>query len=89
MKSEEEREAALGFSPQKELLFSSLLPYADDIDVESNAALAEIKTNLGRAVQLRDIKIGCRHWIVQLERYRDSSNVHITKIGNVLLLMVS
>ena len=68
MKCNAERETALGFLPQKESEFSVLLPYADDIDVESNAVLAEIKCHLGRAVQLRDIKIGCRHWIVQLER---------------------
>lgn len=64
----EGREAVLGFYPQKESVYSTVLPYAVEIDQESNAILSEIKGNLGRAIQLRDIKIGTRHWIVQLER---------------------
>ncbi|GFS25628.1 proteasome activator complex subunit 4, partial [Elysia marginata] len=86
MKNQTEREAALGFSPQKELEFSALLPYADDIDVESNAVFAEIKSNLGRAVQLRDIKIGCRHWVVQLERYISIYGYKFSKADHVLLV---
>lgn len=65
----ENREAALGFVPQKELAYSRLLPYADDLDEESNEVLAEIKENLARSVQLRDIKIGTSHWAVQLTKY--------------------
>ena len=65
----ENREAALGFVPQKELAYSRLLPYSDDLDEESNEVLAEIKENLARSVQLRDIKIGTSHWAVQLTKY--------------------
>lgn len=63
-----DRAASLGFIPQKESSFSIHLPYSQELDKESNAIFAEIKANLGRTIQLRDIKIGCRHWIVQLER---------------------
>ena len=63
-----ERLESLGFSPQKETVYSNLLPYAENIDQESNSVFQEIKTNLTRSVQLRDLKVGARHWIVQLER---------------------
>ncbi|KAL4238306.1 Proteasome activator complex subunit 4 [Mactra antiquata] len=64
-----DREEKLGFVPQKEIIYNKLLPYHDDLDVESNNVLAEIRTNLGRAVQLRDIKVGAGHWVGQLTRY--------------------
>ncbi|KAK7103315.1 proteasome activator complex subunit 4B-like [Littorina saxatilis] len=65
----ENRETELGFKPQKELAYSRLLPYADALDEESNEVLAEIKENLAKSVQLRDIKIGTSHWAVQLSKY--------------------
>ncbi|XP_059159046.1 proteasome activator complex subunit 4B-like [Physella acuta] len=82
----EGREAVLGFQPQKESVYSTALPYADEIDQESNAILSEIKGNLGRAIQLRDIKIGTRHWIVQLERYITLYGFKFSKTDHILLV---
>ncbi|KAL8607379.1 hypothetical protein ACOMHN_024404 [Nucella lapillus] len=65
----ENREEALGFVPQKESNYCRLLPYADVLDKESNEVLVEIKENLAKSVQLRDIKIGTSHWGVQLTKY--------------------
>lgn len=62
------RQEALGFIPQKEPLYSKLLPYEDILDEESNNVLAEIKEKLAQSVQLRDIKIGARHWAAQLDK---------------------
>jgi len=62
----DDREAKLGFKPQKEVPYNALLPYADSLDAESNDQLAHIKANLARVVQLRDIKIGGSHWSGQL-----------------------
>ncbi|XP_052767290.1 proteasome activator complex subunit 4A-like [Mya arenaria] len=70
MEERSDRETLLGFKPQKEIIYNTLLPYKDDLDLESNSFLAEIKTNLGRAVQLRDIKVGVGHWVNQLSRYK-------------------
>jgi len=64
-----DREAILGFKPQKEVVYNKLLPYNDELDSESNENLAEIKSNLGRAVQLRDLKVGVSHWVTQLSRF--------------------
>ena len=57
----DDREATLGYKPQKEIQHNTLLPYADRLDDESIDQLARIKANLARAVQLRDI-IGASHW---------------------------
>ncbi|KAH3856831.1 hypothetical protein DPMN_099426 [Dreissena polymorpha] len=69
MEESSDRELILGFKPQKEIIYNKLLPYKDDVDLDSNADLAEIKCQLGRAVQLRDIKVGAGHWSSQLSRY--------------------
>jgi len=64
----EDREAKLGFRPQKEVPYNALLPYADSLDAESNDQLAYIKAGLARVVQMRDIKIGLSHWTGQLSK---------------------
>ena len=58
----------LGFEPQQETPYNKLLPYAEVLDKESNEQLAEIKAQLGRTIQLRDIKVGSSHWIGQLSK---------------------
>lgn len=69
----EERTAELGFEPQKETPYNTLLPYADRLDAESNEQLAQIKAHLARTVQLRDLKIGASHWTGQLAKYEHLS----------------
>jgi len=64
----DDREAKLGFRPQREVVYNALLPYADQLDAESTDQLAHIKANLARVVQLRDIKIGGSHWTGQLSK---------------------
>lgn len=64
----DERKEALGFAPQKEVIYNKLLPYSSRIDEESTCVLAEIKGELSRAIQLRDVKVGAGHWNGQLTR---------------------
>jgi len=64
----DDREAKLGFKPQKEIAYNALLPYADSLDEESYQQLAYIKAGLAKVVQLRDIKIGFSHWTGQLSK---------------------
>ena len=59
----------LGFEPQKETPYNGLLPYSNRLDAEAIEQLAVIKANLGRTVQLRDIKFGASHWTGQLAKY--------------------
>ena len=64
-----DRLETLGFEPQNEAPYNKFLPYSDSLDAESNAQLAEIKANLGRTCQLRDIKTGASHWCGQMSKY--------------------
>ncbi|KAL3873182.1 hypothetical protein ACJMK2_036330 [Sinanodonta woodiana] len=84
----DEREKKLGFKPQKEIVYNTLLPYADKIDEESLEALKEIKGNLGRAIQLRDIKVGAGHWVGQLSRYIRLYGMKFSKEDHVTLVKV-
>lgn len=48
----------LGFHPQKEVFCNKHLPYADQLDDESQRMLTEIKEMLGRTVALREMTPG-------------------------------
>ena len=64
----DDRSDKLGFKPQKEIIYNRLLPYNEGIDEEMVSQLQQIKANLGRAVQMRDIHVGCNHWTSQLSK---------------------
>ena len=66
--SPEDRAKVLGFKPQKENYYNRLMPYADKIDEESAGFLSEIKLNLGKAAQIRELKPGCLLWLTRLNR---------------------
>lgn len=61
-----ERIKQLGFKPQKEIVYNKLLPYADQLDVESKNAFAQIKINLSKSVMLRELHPGCSVWSARL-----------------------
>ena len=65
----DERAAVLGFYPQKEIIYNSLLPYSDRMDEESNRLWQEIKTNLGRAICLHELRPGYVIWSGRLIKY--------------------
>jgi hypothetical protein len=60
------RQQVLGFKPQREIIYSKYLPYADKIDDESLEKLAEIKANLGKAVVLQEMRPGWEIWTGRL-----------------------
>lgn len=45
----------LGFKPQKETFSNKFLPYADELDDESQRMLAQLKETLAKSVALREI----------------------------------
>lgn len=45
----------LGFHPQKEIFCNKYLPYADQLDDESQKMLTELKEALAKAVALREM----------------------------------
>lgn len=66
--SSKDRINSLGFKPQKEIVCNRFLHYADELDEEARLWLIEIKTNLGKAVMLREIRPGCVLWSARLAR---------------------
>lgn len=54
-KFQEARFKKLGFHPQKEIFCNRYLPYADQLDDESQKMLTELKEGLAKAVALREM----------------------------------
>ncbi|XP_012536547.2 proteasome activator complex subunit 4B isoform X1 [Monomorium pharaonis] len=71
------------FRPQKELVYNRLLPYANELDVESQQWLAEIKGNLGRAVMLRELAPGCIFWTSRLNLYIELYGMKFSKEDHI------
>ena len=61
----EQRRATLGFHPQQELVYNSLLPIPG-MDEESAEMFKSIKANLGKSVRLADFKLGFQTWTARL-----------------------
>ncbi|XP_043485466.1 proteasome activator complex subunit 4A-like [Polistes fuscatus] len=54
---------------QMEHIYNKLLPYYEDLEIESEKMLADIKGNLGQAVMYREIEPGCLLWTKRLNKY--------------------
>uniref|UniRef100_A0A674B4X0 Proteasome activator subunit 4 n=1 Tax=Salmo trutta TaxID=8032 RepID=A0A674B4X0_SALTR len=76
----------LGFVSQKDIVYNKLLPYADILDDESNDILGQIKGNLGRAVQLREIWPGVLFWTRKLSTYIRLYGRKFSKEDHVLFI---
>uniref|UniRef100_A0A8C2YY84 Proteasome activator subunit 4 n=1 Tax=Cyclopterus lumpus TaxID=8103 RepID=A0A8C2YY84_CYCLU len=76
----------LGFVPQKDIVYNKLLPYADRLDEESNDILSKIKSNLCRAVQLREIWPGVLFWTRKLSTYMRLYGRKFSKEDHVLFI---
>lgn len=72
-----ERAKRLGYEPQKELVYNSWLPYADQLDDESEKLLQQIRTNFAKAVMLKELKPGCAIWSARLIKY---DSLHIFQL---------
>ncbi|XP_060063003.1 proteasome activator complex subunit 4-like [Ylistrum balloti] len=82
----DDRADVLGFSPQQEKIYNNFLPYADKIDEESIDAFVEIKSNLTKAVALRDVKTGANHWVGMLSRYIRLYGLKFAKEDHIALI---
>ncbi|EPY88734.1 hypothetical protein CB1_000157005 [Camelus ferus] len=74
------------YSSNKEIVYNKLLPYAERLDAESDLQLAQIKSNLGRAVQLQELWPGGLFWTRKLSTGLGSSRtlVHCSSYYYVL-----
>lgn len=65
---DEKRYRRLGFKPQKEIIYNKFLPYSNLLDDESLRLFIDIKTNLYKAVMLREMRPGCVLWVSRLNK---------------------
>lgn len=72
----------LGFHPQKEIFCNKYLPYADQLDDESQKMLTELKEGLAKAVVLREMTPAVGKSISRLLVYVfvDSINLHMETV---------
>lgn len=73
----------LGFHPQKEIFCNKYLPYADQLDDESQKMLTELKEGLAKAVVLREMTPAVGKSISRLLVYvfvDDSINLHMETV---------
>ena len=64
----DERATVLGFYPQNEIIYNSLMPYSDRLDNESKEMWTDIKVNLGRSIALRELRPGYVMWTGRLAK---------------------
>ena len=64
----DERATVLGFYPQNEIIYNSLMPYSDNLDDESKDMWTDIKANLGRSIALRELRPGYVMWTGRLAK---------------------
>ncbi|XP_015588278.1 proteasome activator complex subunit 4B [Cephus cinctus] len=77
---------SLGSQFQKEIIYNKLLPYAEELDEESQYYLAEIKGNLARAVMLREMQPGCTIWTASLCKYIKIYGLKFSKEDHILFI---
>lgn len=70
----------------KKFIYNKLLPYADDLEAESQVLLAEIKANLGRAVMINETWPGCYIWVTKLCHYINIYGFHFSKEDHILFI---
>ncbi|XP_054263116.1 proteasome activator complex subunit 4-like [Macrosteles quadrilineatus] len=80
------RTRILGFRPQKENSFNKLLPYAEDLDHESQEMLTDIKCQLAKSVLLKELKPGCTVWCLRLQKYIQMFGLKFSKEDHILFI---
>lgn len=84
-----DRIKVLGFKPQKELYINHLLPYVDELDAESVRFLEHVKTNLAKAVMLREMKPACGVWTARLLKYLQLHGLKFSKEDHIALIKLT
>jgi len=80
---------------QKELVYNHYLPYSSELDLESDNWFQQIKTNLARAVLLREFRPGIVTWMsrltgyINLYGYKFSKQDHINLINMTWELLIT
>lgn len=74
------------FTPQKEIVYNQLLPYAERLDQEASELLADIKANLSRAVLVRELWPGMAFWCRKLFSFLKLYGRRFSKEDHILFI---
>ncbi|XP_033974849.1 proteasome activator complex subunit 4B-like [Trematomus bernacchii] len=75
-----------GFISQKVIVYNSMLPYTDRLELEATELLAEIKANLSRAVLLRELWPGVALWCRKLFSFLKLYGRRFSKEDHILFI---
>jgi len=78
----------LGFVPQKRPFWNPLLPYSDSLDKESNRWLSEIKSGLGRAIVLQELRPAFSWEVESLNKYMNTYQKKFSKDDHVYFIKI-
>uniref|UniRef100_A0A6P7GVF6 Proteasome activator complex subunit 4B-like n=1 Tax=Diabrotica virgifera virgifera TaxID=50390 RepID=A0A6P7GVF6_DIAVI len=71
---------------QKENVYNKLLPYADELEVESAQLFLDIKTNLIKSVLAREMRPSCALWTSRLMKYIKIYGMKFSKEDHIALI---
>ncbi|CAF3512541.1 unnamed protein product, partial [Rotaria sordida] len=68
---------------QKPNIFNKYLPFYDSIKQQGYELFEEIRENLSRIIQLRELRPGFSHWSSKLQRFMSHYGLYFTKIDHI------
>ncbi|CAF3831402.1 unnamed protein product, partial [Adineta steineri] len=71
---------------QKPNIFNKYLPFNDSIKRQGYDFFEEIKENISRIIQLRELRPGFSHWSSKLQRFMSLYGLHFTKVDHIKLI---
>lgn len=73
---------------QKPNIFNKYLPFYDSIKRQGYELFDEIKENLSRVIQLRELRPGFSHWSSKLQRFMSLYGLYFTKADHIKLIQL-
>jgi hypothetical protein len=71
---------------QKPNIFNKYLPFYDAIKRQGYDLFEEIRENLSRIIQLRELRPGFSHWSSKLQRFISLYGLYFTKTDHIKLI---
>jgi len=71
---------------QKPNIFNKYLPFNDSIKQQGYDLFEEIRENLSRIIQLRELRPGFSHWSSKLQRFISLYGLYFTKTDHIKLI---
>lgn len=73
---------------QRPNIFNKHLPFADTIKRQGFEFFEEIRENLSRVIQMRELRPGFSHWSSKLQRFMSLYGLYFTKVDHIKLVQL-